>query len=45
MDDLIKLIRTYRLTPGLAERLRLVEEIFRQIEPDLRVFVFSSVLE
>lgn len=43
MDDLIKLVRTYRLTAGLAERLRLAEEIFRRIEPDLRVFVFSSI--
>src|SRR6202050_3878941 len=43
MSDLIKLVRTYRLTAGLAERLRLAEEIFRVIEPDLRVFVFSSV--
>jgi RNA polymerase sigma factor (sigma-70 family) len=43
MDDLIKRVRTYRLTAGLAERLRLAEEIFHRIEPDLRVFVFSSV--
>jgi RNA polymerase sigma factor (sigma-70 family) len=43
MDDLIKLVKTYRLTAGLAERIRLAEEIFRLIEPDLRVFVFSSV--
>ena len=43
MDDLIKLVKTYRLTTGLAERLRLAEEIFRHIEPDLRLFVFSSV--
>lgn len=43
MDDLIKLVRTYRLTAGLVERIRLAEEIFRRIEPDLRVFVFSSV--
>ena len=43
MDDLIKIVRTYRLTAGLTERLRLAEEIFRRIEPDLRVFVFSSV--
>lgn len=43
MNGLIKLVRTYRLTAGLAERLRLAEEIFRHIEPDLRVFVFSSV--
>src|SRR5580658_1667786 len=43
MDDLIKLVRTYRVTAGLAERIRLAEEIFRCIEPDLRVFVFSHV--
>jgi hypothetical protein len=43
MDDLIKLVRTYRLTAGLAERIRLAEEIFRLIEPELRVFVFSSI--
>src|SRR3984885_1166659 len=43
MHDLIKLIRTYRLTAGLAERLRLADEIFRVIEPDLRLFVFSQV--
>jgi RNA polymerase sigma factor (sigma-70 family) len=43
MDDLIKLVRTYRLTAGLAERIRLAEEIFRRVEPDLRLFVFSSI--
>jgi RNA polymerase sigma factor (sigma-70 family) len=43
MDGLIKLVRTYRLTAGLAERLRLAEEIFRLIEPDLRFFVFSAI--
>ncbi|MGB7768450.1 MAG: sigma-70 family RNA polymerase sigma factor [Verrucomicrobiia bacterium] len=43
MDELIKLVRTYRLTAGLAERIRLAEDIFRRIEPDLRAFVFSSV--
>jgi RNA polymerase sigma factor (sigma-70 family) len=43
MDDLIKIVRAYRLTAGLAERLRLAEEIFRRIEPDLRLFVFSSI--
>jgi RNA polymerase sigma factor (sigma-70 family) len=43
MDDLIKLVRTYRLTAGLADRVRLAEEIFRLIEPDLRLFVFSRV--
>jgi RNA polymerase sigma factor (sigma-70 family) len=43
MDDLIKLVRTYRFAAGLAERLRIAEQIFRLIEPDLRVFVFSSI--
>jgi RNA polymerase sigma factor (sigma-70 family) len=43
MDDLIKLVRTYRLTAGLAERLRLAEAIFRLIEPDLRLFVFNAI--
>jgi len=43
MDDLIKLVRTYRLTAGLAERLRLAEAIFRLIEPDLRFFVFNAI--
>jgi RNA polymerase sigma factor (sigma-70 family) len=43
MDDLIKLVKTYRLTEGLSERLRLAEEIFRITEPELRLFVFSSV--
>ena len=43
MDDLIKLVKTYRLMAGLAERIRLAEEIFRRIEPDLRLFVFSGV--
>ena len=42
-DDLMKLMRTYRVTAGLAERLRLADEIFRRIEPDLRLFVFSAV--
>jgi RNA polymerase sigma factor (sigma-70 family) len=43
MTDLIKLVKTYRLTAGLSERLRLAEELIRLIEPDLRLFVFSSV--
>jgi len=33
MDDI-----TYRLTVGLAERLRLAEDIFRLIEPDYGLF-------
>jgi DNA-directed RNA polymerase specialized sigma24 family protein len=43
MDDLVKLVRTYRLTGGLAERVRLAEDIFRLIEPGLRLFVFTRV--
>ena len=43
MDDLLKLVRTYRVTTGLAERLRLAEEIFQRVEPDLRLFVFSHI--
>jgi RNA polymerase sigma factor (sigma-70 family) len=43
MDDLIKLVRTYRLASALTERLRLAEAIFRLILPDLRVFVFSRL--
>ena len=30
-------------TAGLAERIRLAEDIFRLIEPNLRLFVFSSI--
>jgi hypothetical protein len=43
MSDLIKLVRTYRVTAGLAERLRLAEVIIRQIAPDLRLYVFSRI--
>jgi len=43
MDDLIKLVRTYRLTSGLSQRLSLAERIFRIIEPDLRIFVFGAI--
>ena len=43
MEQLIKLVKTYRLSSGLAERLRLAEAIFRLIEPDLRIFVFSAI--
>jgi RNA polymerase sigma factor (sigma-70 family) len=43
MDDLIKLVRTYRLAAGLSERLRLAEQIFGLIMPDLRVFVFCHL--
>jgi RNA polymerase sigma factor (sigma-70 family) len=43
MEQVIKLVKTYRVSAGLAERLRLAEEIFRLIEPDLRFFVFSAI--
>jgi ubiquinone biosynthesis protein COQ9 len=43
MSDLIKFVRTYRVTAGLAERLRLAETIIRQIAPDLRLYVFSRI--
>jgi RNA polymerase sigma factor (sigma-70 family) len=43
MDQVIKLVKTYRLTAALDQRLRLAEEIFRLIEPDLRFFVFGKV--
>jgi RNA polymerase sigma-70 factor (ECF subfamily) len=43
MDDLIKLVRTYRFSAGLSERLRLAEAIFRIIEPQLRLFVHSRI--
>lgn len=43
MDDLIKQVKTYRLTQALDQRLRLAEGIFRHIEPKLRQFVLSSV--
>lgn len=42
-EHLIQLVRTYRLTPGLAERLRLAEEVFQIIEPQLRLFIFGTI--
>jgi hypothetical protein len=43
MHTLIKFLRAYRLTAGLADRPRLDEEIFRHIEPGLRLFVFGAI--
>ena len=43
MDQLIKLVRTYRFSGGVAERVRLAEEVCRLIAPDLRFFVFGFV--
>lgn len=44
MDDLITLVRTYRVTAGLPERLRLADAILRLIAPDIRGFVFCAVV-
>ncbi len=41
--DLIKRVKTCRLTPALDQRLRLAEEIFREVEPQLRFFVFKTI--
>lgn len=43
MDQVIKLVNTCRRTAGASERLRLAEEIFRLIKPDLRCFVFRAI--
>ncbi len=43
MDDLVKVARTFRLTESLADRLRLGDELFRAIEPKLRLFVASAL--
>lgn len=43
MDQLIKLVRTYRFSGGVAERVRLAEEICRRIAPDLQFFVLGFV--
>ena len=43
MSDLIKLVKTYRLTRGMAERLDLAERIVPLIERDLRFFVFAAM--
>ena len=43
MNNLIKLVRTYRFTAGLAERIRLAEEIFKLIAPGLHLFVYSNI--
>jgi len=43
MSDLIKLVRTYRLTSGIAGRLRLSDEIFVLLEPQLRFFIYGKV--
>jgi DNA-directed RNA polymerase specialized sigma24 family protein len=43
MDDMLKLVRTFRVMATLTDRLRLSDAIFTQIEPDLRFFVFGAI--
>ncbi len=43
VKDLIKLVKTYRVTAGLANPLRLAEDIFRLIQPELWHFVLASI--
>ena len=43
MDELIKLVRVYRLASTLDERMGWAEKIFAQIEPDLRFFIFGLI--
>lgn len=42
MDKVIDLVKTYRVTPSLDQKLLLAEEIFAVVEPDLRMFVFAA---
>ena len=44
MDTLLKLAKTYRVTTDLPSRLHLGDQIFALIQPELRAFVFSSVI-
>jgi len=43
MDELICLVRTYRFTSGIAERLRIVEQVINLIGAELRYFVAGAV--
>jgi RNA polymerase sigma factor (sigma-70 family) len=43
MDELIKLVNAYRQSDVLDDRVRIAEEIFRVIEPKLRLYVFNHV--
>jgi RNA polymerase sigma factor (sigma-70 family) len=43
MNEVIKLVKTYRLSSGLAERQRLADSICRLIAPELGGFVFSTL--
>jgi RNA polymerase sigma factor (sigma-70 family) len=41
--DLIKRVKTYRLTPALDQRLRLAEEIYHEIKSPLHDFIFGRL--
>jgi RNA polymerase sigma factor (sigma-70 family) len=43
MDDLIKYVRTYRVTAGLAERQRLAEVISAEIISPLHLFIYARI--
>jgi RNA polymerase sigma factor (sigma-70 family) len=43
MDQLMKLVRTYRFSGGVAERVRLAGDICNLIAPDLRYFILGFV--
>jgi len=43
MAEIMKLVRTYRMTTALDQRLSLAEELFRLIAPELRFYAFSAV--
>lgn len=43
MDAIIKLARTYRLSTSLPDRLQLGDELFRLIEPKLRLYLLSAL--
>jgi len=43
MDELITLVRTYRFTTGLAERLNIVEQVINLIATELQFFVVKAL--
>ena len=43
MDDLIQLVRAYQKTAELADRERLGDAIFAELEPELRRFVKGKI--
>lgn len=43
MDDLIKLVRTFRFTTSLSEKQDLAERIIRDVAPSLYVRIYASL--